>query len=157
MPRAPERSTITTAFRSLRERKAPVSRGFFAFRCERAEWRLVYRKRWKVQLVELKLSQYVFFIVNFGEDHEICIHRRGACCDGHLRRACFGAKGGDQSRLLRAVLPERQLPELRTGKSLYGQLPEPKLANWLRSYGWLSRSSVSSRTPQALLTQKGPP
>src|SRR5258708_32674037 len=97
-----------------------------------------------------------FSIINLGEEHEICIDRHGARCDGDLRLACFSAESGDQPRLLRAVLPERKLPELWTGKSLYGQLPEPKLAKWLRSYGWLPCSPVPSRTPQALLTQKRP-
>src|SRR5258707_15295106 len=42
------------------------------------------------------------------------------------RKPCDGAAGDHRSRLLRPVLSERQLPEQRTGKSLYRRLPAPE-------------------------------
>jgi hypothetical protein len=80
-----------------------------------------------------------------GELYEVCIDRCG--CRGVCRscNASGGAKGRHQPGLLRAILSQRKLPELRAGESLYRKLP-----SWIARRRILCRhappSFVASRT-----------
>ena len=73
-------------------------------------------------------------------------------CDPRFgtRKPCGGAGSRLQSRLLRAILSERQLPESGTGKSLHRQLPASGLSG-----SSLSRSGLQGPPPGATATIAG--
>src|SRR5438270_12574523 len=54
-----------------------------------------------------------------GDQDEISIDRRRRCCRGSFRNPCPGAGCYRRPRLLRAVLPRRQLSKSGTGQSIY--------------------------------------